>query len=797
MLLNKKIWVIILILMTTSFTVQAHFIERNRDTRMPPDTLTYVITEPEDMQFLYETDDYKFYFRDSRDVFAIHDKRNGYTWKTGLDIEFNNEINRQCNALLDDINAEEINPTDDEILAICQDRENRMNTTYQGIGNSLLSMEYYDISRTIRTTSSAAEQSARSTLFMVNNDPSKYRLDVTFDVIDVMVSVRIDLSNDGMSYEIRDEEITGMDTDRIAGFILSPFFGASGGMLNKFNLDTMSYDSDPTPKPEIPGYFFVPDGSGALIRFNQYETSLHTYSGEVYGSDASQNMYHFSREAGFVPLKTPVMPVFGVAHGNRQAAFVAYATSGAEHLNIIASPTGNRTPYHYIYARFNYNSIYQQVYNQAGAGFLTLRDERNRFDAKLHYSFLANDGTQDGMPADYVGMALKYREHLIDTGVLTPRTPSYDDIPIRLDFLMADAMNALVGNQDVVVTDIHQVESILTQLHDDGITNINSGLLGFQSGGVTLGRVGRPNFSRSIGTAGQFRSAIQNLGELGIDVSLAQDYARINREQMNLSGNASKHVNSWYNVLYMLSDVGPVNETYYARPARIADWIYQHERATRSLGVKSITYQGVGELLYSDYGRTVFSTTDVIDLYQGVFEDISEVYMVNAVSPHQYIWHYVDRFLQTPMFNSQHLIQTDTVPFLQIVLNHTMELYATYSNFSFYTQEDIIRMIDYNVYPAFILTHDPAYRLLSTNSSDLYSTEFSLYEPLIHNVYDQVNSALRQVLGAQWVDRMVVEPGVVANFYDNGMMIVINYTQEVKTYNATTIGPVSYRVVNQ
>mgnify|MGYP006990328696 CR=1 FL=1 len=38
-----------------------------------------------------------------------------------------------------------------------------------------------------------------------------------------------------------------------------------------------------------------------------------------------------------VPLKNPVMPVFGVAHGNSQAAFVAYAESGAEYMDILVS----------------------------------------------------------------------------------------------------------------------------------------------------------------------------------------------------------------------------------------------------------------------------------------------------------------------------------------------------------------------------------------------------------------------------------------------------------------------------
>lgn len=799
MLFPKRRILILVLFFLFSFTVNAAYIESSKDTRMPPDTYSYVINEPTDMQFLAEVGDLKFYYRDSRDVFAIHDTRNGYTWKTGLDIAGEDELKDACEALF----KQEVPPTEAEIDAVCQPYEDFMNTRFEAFSNSLLTLEYYNNSNNVnRTPSTHPTEAGFSTLMMVNNDPTHYRLEIPFYVIDVTVFVHIYLTSDGLTLEIRDDEIEGRDTNLISSFILTPLMGASGGATIAFNKDTMSYGKaeDAVDKPQIPGYIFVPDGSGSLIRFQDYETSIASYYGSIYGKDLSVQTYHEQVEPVFVPLKEPGLPIYGIAHGNRQAAFFAHATQGAEHMELVVSPQNgvapNRSGYTFAFARFNYNTLIYQVYNNAGDGYTTMMSERPRYDIKQHYVFLAGDGSTDGYPADYVGMAKKYRDILIDHDVLKPITKSEEHMPIRLDFIMADAMDSLVGTTDVVVTTIDQVKDILTKLQDDGIYSINSGLYGYQKGGITLGKKDKPRFVSSIGTKREFDRTIAELSERQIDVSLAMDYVTIYKEQMALIGNAAKHANGWYIRQYLRNEAGPVSEQYYARPRLVASWILSHEKATRSLGLSSYTYEGVTNILYSDFGKNGVSVTEAMGLYQDAFAKIDENYKINGVKPNMYLWPYIDRYLQAPMFTSQHLIETDTVPFLQMVLNNTMEVYANYSNFSFYTQQDILRMIDYNVYPSFILTHDPAYELISTNSSNFYSTEFRLYEELIHNVYHQMNRAYEEVLGADWIDREVMIPGVILNTYSNGVRIVINYTEDLIYVDDKVVTAMSYRVLN-
>jgi hypothetical protein len=793
---KKKLFLIFLAVIAVGIIsfgyVQAAYLTTNRDTKLPPDKVTYDIVSFDEYELIYESDTLAYYFREDRDIFAIEDKRTGYTWKTGVDIPFNDDINSK---ILEATTPEEIKE-----LSIPQ--EAKMSTTYTGIANSLITVEYFE-SESLKNISSASKDGVESSLVTLNENPATRRLDIDFKQIDLQVKVQLTFGEDSISYEIKDEDVTGSGRNKLIAIDISPFLGASGGKFKHYNEETDMYDIE-VDKYRIPGYIFVPDGSGSLIRLNDNSTSFTNYTGDVYGTDHAQATYYSGMVNDAIPLKNPVMPVFGIAHGDKQAAFVSYAESGSEYMEIVVRPDENLTYYNWAYPRFVYNVNYYQVYNKKGDGYFTLMKEPNVMDVKMTYVFLAGDGG-DGTPAaDYTGMALTYRRHLIDNGTLTEVTTGKIDIPIRLDFILSDSKKGIVGTEDVVVTTVEDVRNILKKVtENDGITNINSGLYGWQQDGETLAKPDSFNFTRKIGSKNEFKDLITEFNKGGIDVSLARDFTTVNKLMLNYQGNAARHVNSWYLEVdrrWLLPENVPVSTFGYARPVKSIEWFNKQVKRNISFA-ESMTVAGISNTLISSYDSDGIETTvtDAVNRYQKAFEAAKNEVKLNMENPNMYLWKYTDRYLQSPVGTSQYVFETDAVPFLQMVLHGTMEVYAPYSNFSFYTQSDILRMIDYNLSPSFILSKEPSYSLSSTASADLYSTEFDQYESLIKNVYAQVNEVLSEVNGYNWTGRTVLENGVILNTYSNGsqtIKIIINYTDETVTYEQTTVAPLSASVIS-
>lgn len=826
----KKVKVVALVVcllcvLSVGAAVFAAYLNTNRDTRMAPERVE-IVSEIKGFELKYETDKYQFYFRDDRDIIAVRDKTNGYVWKTGIDTPFANDIKHAKEAVLE---AEEANDqsilksyAEDEGLTVKQVKElaetpqqDSLNSQYTAMANSLVSVEYYSgdgNAMTTSITSSAAEKQKdgySNELEQVDAEGKEWKLECIFDIDgdDLGVNVYITFGDDGtINFKVPYEEITGEVTSKLSSIIIAPFMGTSGGKLNYYNSETESWDNSESVEL-IPGYVMVPDGSGSLIRFTENKAKFTTYEGKVYGDDPATALYYYDELDDSVPINNPTMPVFGISHGDgTQAAFLAYADSGDEFMTIRVNPSStekNEFKYTFAYAAFKYNSEFYQVTNQAGDSYRKIQDEPNQFDIDMTYQFLSGDGSDGEPAADYTGMAQAYRQHLIDEGILTEKTAEGSDIPIRIDFFMADSKKGVFATQQVTVTTTDDVKNILNQLISDGISNINSGLIGWQRGGETLSKPYSTKFSGDIGKKGDFEDLMSEFKEKNIDISFSRDFTTINETMISYYNNAAKHMNTQYLTLdksAILPKNVPVTDYGYAKPEKTAEWISD---LYDDLGEysDSFTIDGASNTLVSTHDSDGDQTTitDAISLYQDTLSQISENgTKLNLVTPNQYLWQYTDRYLESPVGTSQYVYETDTVPFLQMVLYGTMEVYAPYSNFSFYSQEDMLKMIDYNISPSFVLTQEPSYLLAATASSDYYSTEFEQYEEIVKNIYTTVNAPLSQVIGYSWDDRTVVQDGVIVNEYSKDgevKSIIINYTEDEVTVDGNKIAALSAQVI--
>ena len=749
------------------------YLPTSHDTRPAPDKAEFAPVDLSDYTLLYESDGMRYYWREDRDVLAVENISSGYVVKTGADLPFSGDAKDLVKTMKKDGKSNE------EILAAYSPYADDLNTTYVAIANSMITIEYIDSDKT-KQISSASEKNASSTL-APGAGAGEYVLSIVFSSPEIALNVYLELGDEGIRYRVPRSEFSGKDLKKLSAVLITPFLCASGGRMKV--LDEQTLDWIEKDNYRVPGYVFVPDGSGALIRFRDNSSAFNPYSGDVYGKDYATETYYSTTLMDDVPVHDPAMPVFGMAQGDRQLGYVAWADSGAEYLDIIVNPDETKsTTYTWAYPRFEYNVKYYQLYDEHGNGFFTTLDSLYDYDIDITYRFLFGDGS-DGMPsADYVGMAKAYREHLIETGVLTEMPAASGDIPIRLDFIMSDAENGVILTQQVTVTTTDDVREILNNVRADGISNINCGLIGWQKKGEGLTRPDKDTYSGKTGSKKEFRKLIEEFRDLGIDISQARETTTINSVMTGYYRTAVKAVSNWYvsvDKRWLMQDSAPVRLFGFATPEKTAAWTAAFAKNVSEYS-ESLTLSGISNVLNSNWSRSGCETTltETVKLFEDTLAAIP--LKLNLEKPNQYLWKYTDRYLQIPVGNSWYIYESDSVPFLQMVLRGTMEMYAPYANFSFYTQDCILRMIDYNVSPTFILSKEASWNLADTLSSHLYSTEYELYRELVRSIYTQINEALSEVQGFDWTGREVVRDGVIVNSYRRGeevRKIIINYTE--------------------
>lgn len=202
------------------------------------------------------------------------------------------------------------------------------------------------------------------------------------------------------------------------------------------------------------GYIFVPDGSGAIVDFEDIvDNNVNIYA-QVYGQDAC-----YAYVGDGKPNERVTMPVYGIvsqveagdttsdAYGVDSVTngFFAIIESGATFANISAISNLN-TRYVYTYSSYSPypNDKYDlsDTLSVSGLSFYNVvADTHFEGECKTRITMLTDDtvaekrGLTSYYPASYVGMAACYKDYLKAKGVLGDIIDAADDIPLYIEAL--------------------------------------------------------------------------------------------------------------------------------------------------------------------------------------------------------------------------------------------------------------------------------------------------------------------------------------------------------------------------
>jgi hypothetical protein len=589
----------------------------------------------------------------------------------------------------------------------------------------------------------------------------------------ISFELKVSLTEDGFTAEIPNDSIEETSEEyKIGEIYVYPFLGNT--YLGERN-----------------GYMFIPDGNGALIYLEDNEGRFSSnFSQYVYGMNAGlDEAYTLSLlwgEFQSVNEAEKIMaPVFGMVHTDSKMGYLGIIESGDYSAKIEAYPNGAYTDYNWICSKFILRQIYTQPTGNKEGSVVTRQAKRNEFDIRIHYRFVS------GEEADYTGLALSYRGYLLDSGEINKKSDSFQ---IKLDFLGVDKENWLIFKRNVTMTTAQNIREIYQDLREAGVTDIISVYKGWQKDGVNSFPVTTYKADKDIGGTKALTKLISDAKAQGIDIYLAQDALRINPSLHNANFNIMKQITKR---VYQENVYKDVFESFrFLTPVRSAQNLEQAAASYQKSGIENIMLSGISNILftYSNKGE-IYSRTDTAKIYEDAVKAMDTDFSLVLEKPFAYLLKYADGVNEMPVASSNYIFTDEEVPFLAIVFKGVLPMYSEYTNFEANKQEFFLKLVEMGINPSFYITYEDPAGLQYTNSSDLYSSKYSVYKDYILNFNKDLKTVHEKTEGAMITDHHQFDNGLTVVTYDNGMKVYINYSADTAIQaDGYVIAPMSYKV---
>jgi len=673
---------------------------------------------PASYQRVAENDLFQLYVDSDTLAFKLLDKRSNYLWHSGVD----------------------------ELIT-----GDRLNRSWQAFSKSGISIEYLDETAVNKRVSITNSPHALDVKPIAQGISAQ----VTFQDYDITVGVNLQLEADGVRVEVPFESIRqGNPKFRLGLVYVYPFLGATRG-------------------GGTPGYMFLPDGTGSLIRFADSTKAKTMFYGRYYGPDLGMTAYvPFDPR---VTTPTPIsFPVFGMVHNEGQNAFLSIVERGAAYGELQVHPAGIITNFNFLYNAFIYNQSYFQATNRSGAGVTTVQKQTNAFDAVIHYRFLTRD------VANYVGMARSYQSYLVGKGSLHKQNDPNPNIGVRLEVLGGDKEKILLWYRFISMTTVSQLGEILAKLQ---LPNPQIIYYGWQPFGATNMPPTSLSLESSLGSIAELRTLAEKIEADGGHFALYLDpqaalqgesgYSARNDLAMAITGVSIEGYNR-SGAYYFSLDA--LRQRYAALSSNVA--------LQPKIGV---ALDSIGSVLYSDFREgQQLNREAALKAYQTLFA--GSPMRLGFYRPNDYLFGSMQAYYDMLPGDNGYIYTSEAVPFLPIVLAGYVPYYGTALNFSSNQQEDLLRYVDFGIYPSYFLTQEATGKILSTGSFWIYTSSYAQWGEQIRNTYKWMNALLAPVRGQEIVARNKLKEGIFATTYANGRQIVVNYTDQPFTYGGITIG---------
>ena len=552
---------------------------------------------------------------------------------------------------------------------------------------------------------------------------------------------------------------------QISKISLLPFFGA--GSL------------------EDEGYMVVPDGSGALINYNNQKQAYLSYSQTVYGRDPALNL-----QSSILVTQDATMPIFGIRRNSD--ALLAVITEGEYQAEVRAEVARKLTSSNTVYSSAVFiqsenNTLLPNSSNEESVIMLSPQQMPSPC-YEVTYFFLEKE-------AGYSEMASRYQNYLVEERGMQSASVSQKDMNLTF-----------VGGVEVRKTFLgvpyRTVEPLTTfqALKDASLALQETAEGTFQVSMTKLEKDGNQSkiptkltYEGNLGGESGYKRMTEALTGAGISFYPVYDPVTMSStgngyNTLKVARNVSRSVSPQYTYLLTSGarDNG-ISPDYLVSSKYVENIVEKLLKSAAKKNVTRIGLTGITWKVYSDFRKDSTSRDQTGTYWEAALKKVSDsTDELLSVGAYAYVFPYVDVITEVPVFSSQFDVEDASIPFYEIVMSGYASLYSKPLNLSGNTREMLLHSIEYGVSPSFLLMTADREALLDTDLAAYYSIAYEDWKDEIRDILASTQE-LNGVFGQRIVGHRQLSDSLYATTYEDGTVVYVNYGEESVTADGMTV----------
>ncbi|MBB3128788.1 hypothetical protein FHS19_003463 [Paenibacillus rhizosphaerae] len=545
------------------------------------------------------------------------------------------------------------------------------------------------------------------------------------------------------------------------------------------------------------GAIFVPDGSGALIHFNNGKKQYPAYQQPVYGEDLTMKTTEDAK------TEQPVrLPVFGIIR--ESGAILGIIEEGASAAAIHADISGKLNSYNYVYPSFNVMNK-GEVTLQANGQERTLprfQEQAMKTDFSVRYAFLSKE------EASYQGLAHYYQRYLEEHGGLPKPEQATDaaDTPFYLQLVGGIAKQKHVAGIPYrtiePLTTFEQSEEIINQMKSRDISNIKLKFSGWFNGGMNHEVPDHISVDKAVGGSKGLRGFLSFARDQG--VSFFPDVAVLTANTgkgFDENANAARTLRGVPAALYPLDQAlnrrdRDKSPSYVVSPRLAVSYTELLLKGLKGYQTVGISLRDLADQLNSDYRKhNQLDRTQSESISVQALGSISQENLkVMADGGNAYALPFLSDITNAPMSGSQFKIEDEEIPFYQMVTRGYVDYTGSPFNLSTYTDERqyILKCLEYGAGVYFEWIYEPNDKVKDTDYNDLYAVHYKQWIDQAAEMYRELNDVLKNVRNEPITGHEKLGEGVFKTVYGNGIYVIVNYNRSDVKVGGQTVKAESY-----